>query len=117
MLDSRAWKVLHAFWQEANKLRTRAEEEAIRYRNSAARIIKKAEEKGNFLKNASFWMVETAEIQARRIKDDAVCRYNAEEKVREIRIRIEEVKRMRQEEKKKEIEKEKREEKEGRKTG
>ena len=46
--------------------------------------------------NASFMMIETAETQAKRIKDDAVTRYNAEEgKVRAIKERIEEVKRMR----------------------
>ena len=48
--------------------------------------------------NASFAMIETAETQAKRIKDDAVTCYNMEEgKVREIKERIEEVKKMREE--------------------
>ena len=63
--------------------------------------------------NASFAMIETAETQAKRIKDDAVTCYNMEEgKVREIKERIEEVKKMREEEKKKELEKRKQKEKE-----
>ena len=62
-------------------------------------MVKNAEKKGNFLKNASFAMIETAEIQAKRIKDDAVTCYNMEEgKVREIKERIEVVKKMREEE-------------------
>ena len=52
--------------------------------------MKNAEKKGNFLMNTSFAMIETAETQAKRIKDDAVTRYNAGEgKVREIKERIE----------------------------
>ena len=59
--------------------------------------------------NASFAMIETAETQAKRIKDNAVTCYNMEEgKVREIKERIEEVKKMREER----IRKRKRKEKE-----
>ena len=55
--------------------------------------MKNAEKKGNFLINASFAMIETAETHAKRIKDDAITCYNMEDgKVREIKKRIEEVK-------------------------
>ena len=62
-------------------------------------MVKNAEKKDNFLMNASIAMIETAETQAKRIKDDAVTCYNTEEgKVREIKERIEVVKKMRGEE-------------------
>ena len=106
-LDACAKKVLHASWKEANNITERAEKEAAKYRMSAEEVVKNAEKKGNFLINASFAMIETAKTQAKRIKDDAVTHYNAEEgKVREIKERIEEVKKMREEKKKNELEKE-----------
>jgi len=107
MLDAMVMRVLHASWQEANKIMTKAEEEAAKYKKSGEGIVKKAEEKGNFLMNAYFSMIKTTEILAMRIKDDAFTCYNAEEgKVREIKEWIEEEKRMR-EDKKKELGKEK----------
>ena len=49
MLDSRARRVIHASWKEANNIMERAEKEAAKYRKSAAEVVKNAEKKGNFL--------------------------------------------------------------------
>merc|ERR1712240_229189 len=88
----------------------RAEKEAAKYRKSSAEVVKNEEKKSNFLMNTSFAMIETAETQAKRIKDNAITCYDMEEgKVREIKERIEEVKKMREEER---IRKRKRKEKE-----
>ena len=65
-LDARAKRVLHASWKEANEIMERAGKEAAKCRKSAAEVVKNAKKKSNFLMNASFAIVETAEIQARK---------------------------------------------------
>ena len=65
-LAAHAKRVLHTSWKEANDITERAEMEAAKYRKSAAEVVKNAEKKSNFLMNASFAIVETAEIQARK---------------------------------------------------
>ena len=89
MLDLQNRRVLNASMKEANNITESAEKEAAEYRKLTAEVVKNAEKKGNFLMNASFAMIETAETQAKRIRDNALTCYNMEEgKVREIKERI-----------------------------
>ena len=74
-----------------------------RYRMIAANLISKAESKGNLIRIAASLLEETSKRRAQKLKDDAVSHFNGEEKVKEIHLRIAEVRWM------KEIEKERKE--------
>ena len=79
-IGKRAINVLHASWEKAKKTQRMADIEGRLYRMAVDNLTNLANAKGDFLKMAAVNIEDLAEGKIEKIKEEAMIRYNEEEK-------------------------------------